>query len=92
MDLHARAWRQLAVGATDRRFPILATLRAQGITHYVMAPLVFSNRIVNAMSWATDAPGGFAVADIELFRDLVITFVSVLEATAGRRRTTTTWQ
>jgi adenylate cyclase len=71
--------------ATDRRFPILATLRAQGITHYVMAPLVFSNRIVNAMSWATDAPGGFAVADIELFRDLVITFVSVLEATAGRR-------
>jgi len=42
---------------TDRRFPILATLRAQGITHYVMAPLVFSNRIVNAMSWATDATG-----------------------------------
>src|ERR1700731_1531603 len=71
--------------ATDRRFPILATLRAQGITHYVMAPLVFSNRIVNAMSWATDAPGGFAAADIELFRDLVTTFVSVLEATAGRR-------
>src|SRR5260221_5860224 len=23
-----------------------------------MAPLIFSNRIVNAMSWATDAPGG----------------------------------
>jgi adenylate cyclase len=37
----------------------------------VMAPLVFSNRIVNAMSWATDAPGGFAEADIELCRDLV---------------------
>ena len=31
--------------ATDRRFPILAMLRAQGITHYVMAPLIFSNRI-----------------------------------------------
>ncbi len=71
--------------ATDRRFPILATLRAQGITHYVMAPLVFSNRIVNAMSWATDAPGGFAEADVQLFRDLVTAFVSVLEATAGRR-------
>ena len=50
--------------ATDRRFPILATLRAQGITHYVMAPLVFSNRIVNAMSWATDAPGGTAANKI----------------------------
>jgi adenylate cyclase len=70
---------------TDRRFPILATLRAQGITHYVMAPLVFSNRIVNAMSWATDAPGGFPEGDVELFRDLVTAFVSVLEATAGRR-------
>ena len=70
---------------TDRHFPILATLRAPGITHYVMAPLVFSNRIVNAMSWATDAPGGFAEADVELFRDLVTAFVSVLEATAGRR-------
>jgi adenylate cyclase len=70
---------------TDQHFPILATLRAQGITHYVMAPLVFSNRIVNAMSWATDASGGFAGADVELFRDLAIAFVSVLEATAGRR-------
>ena len=37
------------------------------------------------MSSATDAPGGFAVADVGLFRDLVTAFVSVLEATAGRR-------
>src|SRR6476646_2295993 len=72
-------------GATDRRFPILATLRAQGITHYVMAPLIFSNRIVNAISWATDAPGGFTEADVELFRDFVTTFVPVLEAMAVRR-------
>jgi adenylate cyclase len=70
---------------TDRHFPILATLRAQGITHYVMAPLIFSNRIVNAMSWATDAPGGFTEADVELFRDFVTAFVPVLEATAVRR-------
>jgi adenylate cyclase len=70
---------------TDRYFPILATLRAEGITHYVMAPLIFSNRIVNAMSWATDAPGGFTEADVELFRDLVTASVPVLETTAGRR-------
>jgi adenylate cyclase len=37
------------------------------------------------MSWATDAPGGFAEADVELFRDLVTAFVPVLETTAGRR-------
>jgi adenylate cyclase len=39
----------------------------------------------NAMSWATGAPSGFAEADVQLFRDLVTAFVSVLEATAGRR-------
>jgi len=70
---------------TDRKFPILATLRAHGITHYVMAPLIFSNRIVNAMSLATDAPGGFTDADVELFRELVTAFVPVLEAKAVRR-------
>ena len=70
---------------TDRQFPILATLRAQGITHYVMAPLIFSNRIVNAISWATDAPGGFTEADVGLFRDFVTAFAPVLEATAVRR-------
>ena len=37
------------------------------------------------MSWATDAPGGFAEGAVRLFRDLVTAFVSVLEATAGRR-------
>src|SRR3974390_1485222 len=71
--------------ATDRRFPILATLRAQGITHYVMAPLTFSNRIVTPVSWASDAPGGFTEADVELFRDLVPALAPILEVTAGRR-------
>jgi adenylate cyclase len=71
--------------ATDRHFPILATLRAQGITHYVMAPIIFSNRIVNAISWATGTPGGFTEADVKLFRDLVTAFAPVLEVTAGRR-------
>ena len=70
---------------TDLQFPILATLRAHGITHYVMAPLIFSNRIVNAMSLATDAPGGFTEPDVELFRELVTAFVPVLEAKAVRR-------
>ena len=71
--------------STDRRFPILATLRVQGITHYIMAPLEFSNRIFNAMSWATDAPGGFGADDLALFRDLVTVFVPIFEAKALRR-------
>lgn len=71
--------------STDRQFPILAALRAQGITHYVMAPLVFSNRVVNAMSWATDAPRGFTADTGQLLRDFVTAFVPVLEAKAVRR-------
>jgi adenylate cyclase len=70
---------------TGRQFPILAALREHGITHYVMAPLVFSNKVINAMSWATDAPGGFTKVDGGLFRDLVPAFAPVLEATAGRQ-------
>src|SRR5258708_20284650 len=49
-----------------------------------MAPLIFSNRIVNAMSWATDAPGGFTEADVEMFREFVMRVVLVLEAVAVR--------
>src|SRR5262249_61296481 len=50
-----------------------------------MAPLIFSNRIVTPVSWASDAPGGFTGADVELFRDLVPALAPVLEVTAGRR-------
>ena len=79
-------WLDVAVNEnTGQRFPILAGLRKHGMTHYVMAPLVFSNQVINAMSLATDAPAGFTQADRELFRDLVPAFVPVLEATAGRQ-------
>ena len=37
------------------------------------------------MSWATDAPGGFTTAEVELFRDLVTAFTPILEVTAVRR-------
>jgi adenylate cyclase len=50
-----------------------------------MAPLIFSNRIVTPISWASNAPSGFTEAHVELFRDLVPAFAPVLEVTAGRR-------
>jgi adenylate cyclase len=79
-------WLDVAVTeTTGQQFPILAVLRKHGITHYVMAPLVFSNQVINAMSLATDAPAGFTQAEREVFRDLVRAFAPVLEATAGRQ-------
>jgi adenylate cyclase len=50
-----------------------------------MAPLIFSNRIVTPISWASDAAGGFREADVALFHDLVPAFAPVLEVTAARR-------
>jgi adenylate cyclase len=79
-------WLDLRLDAqTDRRFPILANLRSQGITHYVMAPVRFSSGTVNAMSWATEAPAGFAAADVALFRALLPIFALSLEAKVARR-------
>jgi adenylate cyclase len=50
-----------------------------------MAPLEFSNRIMNSMSWATDAPQGFSADDLKLFRDLVVPFTPIFEAKVLRR-------
>ena len=40
-------------------FPILADLRQQGVTDYVVLPIRFSNGQVNAVTLATKAAGGF---------------------------------
>ena len=68
-----------------QRFPIFAELRAEGITHYVMAPMIFSSGTVNAASWATDAPGGFAEEHVALLHRLQPVYNLVLELKALRR-------
>jgi adenylate cyclase len=71
--------------ATAAEFPILAGLRRRGLTHYVMAPMPFSDGTVNAASWASDAPGGFSDADIALLREIAPTLALLMEMRAVRR-------
>jgi adenylate cyclase len=71
--------------ATAQEFPILAELCAEGLTHYVMAPLFFSEGVVNAASWASDAPEGFSAANIALLRAITPVFTLLIESVAVRR-------
>ena len=41
-------------------FPVLEEHRAAGYVDYAIAPMIFSDGRVNAISWATDRPGGFS--------------------------------
>ncbi|HMB77264.1 MAG TPA: DUF427 domain-containing protein [Kiloniellaceae bacterium] len=52
-------------------FPILADLQAQGATDYVAMPLHFSDGHINALTLATDRPGGFTTENLgELYEIL----------------------
>jgi adenylate cyclase len=71
------------VGAAD--FPILQELRRRGLTHYVMAPIAFSDGTVNGASWASDAPQGFSDADIALLHEIAPALALLMEMRSVRR-------
>jgi len=47
-------------------FVILDELREQGLTDYVVAPMVFSNGDIHVSTWCSAAPQGFTDAAIEI--------------------------
>ena len=55
----------------DERFSIIPDLRAEGITHYLMGPLIYSDGGVNALSYATDRPGGFEPEQAAFIKALI---------------------
>jgi len=67
------------------RFPVYRELLRDGYTHYVMAPLRFSDNGAGAASWATDAPGGFTAAQVGLLREVADFFSLVFEIKGLRR-------
>ena len=66
-------------------YPLLDELRAQGYVHYVIAPIVYSNGLVNALSWATRRPGGFSEAELRDLDELLPSFGAAVELKAMRR-------
>ena len=59
--------------------PILEELKARGFTDYSMRPLLFSSETPNAISIATDRPGGFGEADLAVLDATLPAFAAVAE-------------
>jgi adenylate cyclase len=76
-------WRLDAPGRLP--FPVLEELRAGGCTHYAIAPLVFSDGVGNAISWATDRKEGFTREDLALLDAILPAYAAVVELKSLRR-------
>ena len=70
---------------TADRYGVTADLRAEGITHYVIAPAILSNGVENAVSWSTDRPEGFDETHLALLRALLPALTPALELRATHR-------
>lgn len=66
-------------------YPLLEELREEGFTHYVIAPFVYSEGLVNAISWATSRPSGFAADELDFLDDTLPALATVVELKATRR-------
>jgi hypothetical protein len=47
--------------------------------------MIFSDGRINAVSWATDRPGGFSEADLRLFEEILPTYSTIVEVKSLRR-------
>lgn len=77
--------RRLEPPADLGEFPVLGELRADGFTDYIVFPAEFSTGRINAVSWATDRPGGFSEDEIALLADTLPILSTVMEAQSTRR-------
>ena len=77
--------RRLDVAGPVLDFPILAELRAQGATDYVALPMVFSDGRINAITLATDRPGGFTTAELRTIAEMLPVLARLMEVHALRR-------
>ena len=69
------------------RFPLLVSLRAAGATDYLGCPLSFLNGWHQAVTWASDRPGGFTDAEVASLAALLPALGVVVEGQAMRRLT-----
>lgn len=77
--------RRLDVPGIDFDFPILEELRNEGATDYVAMPLVFSDGRINAITLASNRPGGFSTAELETTYGMLPVLERVMELHATRR-------
>ena len=71
--------------ASDR-FPIIADLRADGVTDYIALPLPFTDGVINGSSWTTKQPGGFTDEQLAALRAIARPLARVCEIVNLRRQ------
>jgi adenylate cyclase len=77
--------RKLADPDRAEDFPILAELRAEGVTEYLVLPLIFTDGTVHAVTCTTREPGGFAEPQIAGIEAVMTPLARVAEIRAWRR-------
>jgi adenylate cyclase len=77
--------RRLADADCPIDFAMLGDLRAEGITDYLVSPLVFTNGEVHAVTWATLSPVGFTDAQLAGIETIVAPLARLTEIHALRR-------
>ncbi|HSA88434.1 MAG TPA: adenylate/guanylate cyclase domain-containing protein [Burkholderiales bacterium] len=78
--------RCLADPACPLDYPVLADLRAEGVTDYLALPLRFLTGEVHCATFATRRPGGFTDAEIAALRRLLPPFTRLAEVYANMRK------
>jgi adenylate cyclase len=77
--------RRLADPDCPLDFPLLAELRQDGVTDYVILPLHFSNGTVHAVSWTTRQPGGFSDVQLAILQRIRAPIARIAEIAVSRR-------
>ena len=77
--------RKLADPDCAEDFPVLAELRAEGITDYLASPLIFTDGAIHALTCTTRQPGGFTDAQIAGIEAIIAPLARVAEIRALRR-------
>jgi adenylate cyclase len=66
-------------------YSILPDLRKEGVTDYVVSPLIFTDGAIHFASWATQRAGGFTDSQVAVINSVVPPLARVAEIRAMRR-------
>jgi adenylate cyclase len=77
--------RKLADPDGGADFPVLADLRAEGVTDYLASPLLFTDGAIHVVTCTTREPGGFTDAQIAGIEAIITPLARVAEIRALRR-------
>ena len=81
--------RRLADPSCLLDFPILAELKAEGVTDYLAVPLVFTDGAIHVVTCTTRQPGGFADTQIGGIESIIPPLARVAEIRTFRRMAST---